>query len=92
MSKKNKGEVMKKQKMAINKIQKKIIAIAIPVIVVLVGFSMIGSGYSTVYGESGVAFNPIKYLSKNGVAWSFVVFLIGAFEFFWWKDRDKENE
>ena len=82
---------MKERKMAINKAQKKVIAIAIPVIVVFVGFSIIGYGYSTFYyGES--AFNPINYLSKKGVEWSFVVFLIGVFEFFWWKDRDKKSE
>jgi len=83
---------MKEHKIAINKTQKKVIAIAIPIIVILVGFSMIGSGYSTVYGESGVAFNPARYLAKHGVEWSFVVLLIGAFEFFWWKGRDKKSE
>lgn len=83
---------MKKQKMAINKIQKKIIAIAIPVIVVLVGFSMIGSRYSTSRAESAITFNPVQYLAKHGVEWSLVVLLIGAFEFFWWKDRDKKSE
>jgi len=75
---------MKERKMVINKTQKKVIAIAIPVIVVLVGFSVIGSRNSPDL--------VVPYLTKHGVEWSLVVLLIGAFEFFWWKDREKKSK
>jgi len=71
---------------SLNKTQKKIIAIVIPILVVLVGFSVIGAYDSVSYDETGAVFNPIEYLAANGGEWFLVVLLIGAFEFFWWKD------
>jgi len=78
--------------MAINKTQKRIVAIVIPVIVVLLGFSMIGSGHTTSWGDSSIVFNPVRYLAKHGHEWVFVAVLIGIFEFFWWKDRKNKTE
>ena len=80
---------------SINKAQKKIIGVVIPIIVILIGFAIIGDRYSTSWngvGEGGITFNPVEYFSEHGVMWSFVVLLIGAFEFFWWKDHDKKSE
>jgi hypothetical protein len=78
-----------------NKIQKSIISVAVPVIMILVGFVLIGSSDSTTsgYGENaGIAFNPIMYFSQHGIEWGIVVFLITLFEFFWWKGPKKESK
>ncbi|MBA7532118.1 hypothetical protein ES705_24344 [subsurface metagenome] len=73
-----------------NKIQKSIISVAVPVIIILIGFVLIGYYGSTAKGYSdnpGLVFNPFKYFSIHGIKWSIVVFLITLFEFFWWKER-----
>jgi uncharacterized membrane protein (GlpM family) len=77
---------------SLNKTQKKIIAVVIPILVVLVGFCVIGADESVSYGETGVVFNPVEYLAYSGGLWFFVVLLIGVFEFFWWKDWKKTDE
>ncbi len=84
---------LKEHKMAINKTQRKIIGVVIPIIVILIGFVIIGDKCATSRsGEGGITFNPFSYFTYHGVAWSFVVLLIGGFELFWWKDHDKKSE
>jgi len=78
-----------------NKIQKTIISVAVPVIIILIGFVLIGPAGSTTsgYGENaGISFNPFMYFSQHGIEWSIVVFLITLFEFFWWKEPKKESK
>lgn len=69
------------------------ISLAVPVIIILIGFALIGSTYSTFGGaEGGITFDPIGYLSRRGKEWSIVVVLISLFEIFWWKDRNKQDK
>ena len=79
-----------------NKIQKTVISVAVPVIVILIGFVLIGYSGSYTYGygdNTGVAFNPVRYFSKHGIEWSVIILLISIFEFFWWKTpKEKTNK
>jgi len=79
----------------VNGIQRLVISMAIPLIVILIGFTLIGSGGSTDGGwgdNSGITFNPFGYLSRHGIEWSIVVVLISLFEIFWWKDRKNKDK
>jgi len=54
----------------VNKIQKTVISVAVPVTVILIGFVLIGYSGSYTYGygnNTGVAFNPVRYFSKHGI-------------------------
>jgi preprotein translocase subunit SecG len=78
-----------------NKAQRTIISIAVPVIIILIGVVLIGYGSSTSdgYGEnSGVALNPIKYFSKHGIEWIIVTIVISVFELFLWKTPKEKSE
>jgi uncharacterized BrkB/YihY/UPF0761 family membrane protein len=77
----------------VNRIQRLFISIAVPVIVILVSFTIIGSGGSISGGDdAGITFNPFLYLALHGIEWSIVVILIVLFELFWWKDpRNKDK-
>jgi len=80
----------KEFKTTMNKTQKTVIAVTVPLIIVLIGFVLIGYSHSTSTGgrgdNAGIAFNPFMYLSQHGTEWAVVVFLIGLFEFVWWKE------
>ena len=71
------------------------ISVAVPVIIILIGFVLIGPGGSTTdggYGDNaGITFNPFQYFSRHGIEWSIAVLLISLFEIFWWKDH-KNNK
>ena len=79
------------KELKMNKIQRIIISIIIPVIIILAGFVLMGSKYSTYYrwDEAGpvIVFDPIYYLSKNGIGWIIVFIILGIFEYVWWKDK-----
>jgi len=78
----------------VNKIQKAVISVAVPVIVILIGFVLIGDkgSYSGGWDNGGVVLNPIKYFSRHGIGWSVIILLISIFEFFWWKtNKDITN-
>ena len=71
-----------------NKTQKVIVAVAVPVIVFFVGFHFIGYDLSisnSIPTGAGIVLNPIKYFSYSGLWWALVVLIIGVFEFFLWK-------
>ena len=69
-----------------NKIQKTVISVAVPIVVILIGFIQIGYSGSYTYGnDTGVTFNSIKYFSRHGPEWIIVVVLITIFELFWWR-------
>jgi hypothetical protein len=83
------------RKLIMNETQKTVVAITIPLMIVLIGFVLIGAGFSTSDGglgdNAGIAFNPFRYFSAHGIEWTVVVFLIGLFEFFWWKGPRKKE-
>lgn len=68
--------------------QRLIVGIIVPIIVILLGFVIIGFKYSAQYRDSALILNPIRYLSLNGIKWIVVFLIIGIFEFFWWKGRN----
>ena len=81
--------------MNMNQVQKKVVSVVVPIIIILLGFAIIGSSGSTDsirFGGSGITFNPFSYLERHGGEWTLVVLLIGAFEFFWWRDPKKKTE
>jgi len=83
--------------MTINQVQKKVVSVIVPIIIILLGFAIIGSSGSTsgshrFGGGGGITFNPFGYLESHGGEWSLVVLLIGVFEFFWWRDPKKKTE
>jgi hypothetical protein len=69
---------------------------AVPLIVILFSFTIIGSGGSTTEGgfgdNAGITFNPFQYLALHGIEWSIVFLLISLFEFFWWKDQKNKDK
>jgi hypothetical protein len=81
----------------LNKIQKSVLSVTIPLIIILISFVLIGSGGSVSEATSGlvgnkvIIFNPFEYFSMHGIEWSIVVFIISLFEFFWWKDSKKKT-
>jgi len=70
-----------------NKTQKLIVAIIIPIIIILLGFVLVDDNGIAYSYETGIAFDPIGYYRNNGIEWCIVVIIIGFFEYYWWKDK-----
>ena len=61
----------KERSESLNRIQKSVISVTVPVIIILIGFVLIGSSYSITSGgerdNAGIAFNPFRYFSAHGI-------------------------
>lgn len=68
-----------------NKQQRIIITIFLPIIIIMIGLYIIGDNGSVSMRNGGVVFNPIEYFSNNGIQWAIVFLFIGILEFFIWK-------
>ena len=79
----------------LNGIQRRVISWAVPIIIILIGFTVIGSSFSTFGGigdNPSIVFDPLQYMSRHGIEWSIVVVLISLFEIFWWKDPKNKDK
>jgi len=87
--------VNEKRREELNGIQRRVISWAVPIIIILIGFTVIGPSFST-FGSIGdnpsIVFDPVQYLSRHGIEWSIVVVLISLFEIFWWKNPKNKDK
>ena len=71
----------------LNPIQRIVVAVVIPIVVILIGWGVMTNIVIDGGGVFRIMMNPIN-LSDSWWTWLIVISVIGVFEYFWFRNRD----